>query len=363
MHRGILSRAVLLLALVAAAATVRADDAPAAPAPAADPTWLSKLPFEMHGGAYIWHYEPLVDGADNNTELYFAYVSFQKAFGPKKNFSYYFEPRFRDTKLRSFFPGNVWVQQAYVGWTSKAGTLKIGKISSQFGKAWDGCFYGNIPYFDGLKLDPDVGASLEGNRKFNDAWSLAWSAQFFTVDGRTNGSLPGRDTLSITGARERNSYVARLAPTWKGGKSSVTFGMSGQRFTADLPTAYEDETVSRVNAEMDVEVPHFGIFGDYTWQTGFQVPDFPVPGPPTDRARYLMSGIEAHTKHWSYRYNYSFGDYGETGVRETMHQPGIVATVNDNFAVMFEYAWWRRDAPSGKTTQDNSLNLILDVHF
>ena len=75
--------------------------------------------------------------------------------------------------------------------------LKAGKLYSQFGRFWDGVFYGNIPYFDGLKLDTDIGLSWEQHVQAGDAVAIDYSAQFFAQDGSTNGSLQGRDTLSI----------------------------------------------------------------------------------------------------------------------------------------------------------------------
>ena len=55
------------------------------------------------------------------------------------------EPRFRDSRLRAFFPGPVWAQEAYASVILAPGTvIKAGKAYSHFGLFWDNSFYGNV---------------------------------------------------------------------------------------------------------------------------------------------------------------------------------------------------------------------------
>ena len=149
---------------------------------------LKTLPFGLHGGAYLWHYQPNLPGSKPDSSLYYAWLAFD---AKADDFGFYFEPHFRDSKLRPFFNSDFWVQEIYASWTVpySLGTLKAGKTYSRLGRFWDGSFYGNLPYFDGLKLDPDIGFSLENTAKAGDGLSIEYSAQYFTNDGRTNGSL------------------------------------------------------------------------------------------------------------------------------------------------------------------------------
>ena len=149
--------------------------------------FLKHMPFDLHGGALLWSYTPFQEGVKNKAELYDAYLTFDVPFN---DFGFHFEPRFRDSKLRPFFQSNVWVQEIYTSWKIPEipiGTLKAGKEYSRFGRFWDGSFFGNIPYFDGMKLDPDIGLSLENTVDMGHGLDLTYSAQYFVNDGGTNG--------------------------------------------------------------------------------------------------------------------------------------------------------------------------------
>ncbi len=321
------------------------------------------LPFEVHGGVLLWHYEPFLEGAENHSEIYYVNLVLD---AEHEDFGFHFEPRFRDTKLRQFFESNVWAQEAYLSWSPpsrEGGILKTGKVYSRFGRFWDGVFYGNIPYFDGLKLDPDIGISWEENRKLDERKSLEYSLQFFTRDGSTNGSLQGRDTLSIGGV-ERNSFVGRVAPTFTiGENTNLTVGASAMTFEADLPTPTPNDDVTRWNLEASLTKGPVTVFGDYAHQSGHHVVDFPVPGATSDDIDYLMSGLAYQWNDWTFRYNYSFGDYNDEDIEEAMHMPGVVYQINPHVSVWLEYVYWDRDDNGDTSIVDRSLNLILYASF
>src|SRR5205807_436179 len=121
------------------------------------PGWLSSL--SIGGGALLWYYQPVqVAAAKSNVDLFFANLLLDGKFGAV---GLHIEPRFRDSRLRSFFPGPVWAQEAYASVTLARGhVIKAGKAYSHFGLFWDNSFYGNVQVYDGLKLDPDYGLSL-----------------------------------------------------------------------------------------------------------------------------------------------------------------------------------------------------------
>lgn len=331
----------------------------AAPRPAhAEEVATPVGPLKISAGAYLWHYQPFTDGSDNNTELYAAWLTLEKEFG---YFGFHFESRFRDTPLRPFFTSNVWAQEVYGWYNSTAGKVKAGKVYSQFGRFWDGGFYGNLPYFDGLKLDTDVGVSFEGSRPLSGTASVAYAAQYFVVDGRTNGSLAGRDTLSV--ARQRNIINVRVAPTLTLGEElALTFGLSGQFFQADLAAlGLEEQNVVRVNGEVEVKYADLTVFADVTRQfNGYAVPDYPVAGTPSADVLYLWAGVAYQWNKLGLRYNFSMVDYDQSDVVEMFHHPGLTLSLHDNLGIMAEYVYWQQTVGDlDAVTFDNSLNLIL----
>src|SRR5262245_40783965 len=127
--------------VLAPAALLHAQDG-TAPSTDPNPDMLKvvrdALPFDVHGGLWLWYYEPFLDGAKSNTEVYYANLVLD---GKYEGWGFHFEPRFRDTPLRPFFTSNTWIQEAYLSWDPAGeggGTLKAGKVYSQFGRFWDG---------------------------------------------------------------------------------------------------------------------------------------------------------------------------------------------------------------------------------
>jgi hypothetical protein len=317
------------------------------------------LPFDIGGGFLLWNYNPLsLEGVDGKTEIYYVNLVID---GHYDDFGIHFEPRFRDTKLRPFFESNIWVQEFYMSWKpsdSSDGMLKVGKVYSQFGRFWDGVFYGNIPYFDGLKLDPDLGLSWESKLQMGDSMTVDYSAQFFDQDGETNGSLQGRDTLSV--GKERDIFVGRVAPTFHvGGTTSVTAGVSGMHGEADLDSPAANSTFTRANGELALKTGSFEVFGDFTHQNGHHVEDFPVVGSSSDDIDYLMSGFSYVWGDWTFRGNYSFGDYNDDDVKEELWLPGIQWQFHKNLSLWLEYVYWSRDEAGDTDIIDRSMNIVL----
>ena len=370
MRHAAFSSAFLLATAFAAVAS--ADDEPKAgdekkSFPERLEEFRQALPFDLHGGAYFWHYEPLIADAKNHTEIYYVFLTIDAKFD---DVAFHFEPRWRDTPLRSFYQSNVWIQEAFVSWKIPEvegflpGTLKAGKVYTQFGRMWDGVFYGNLPYFDGLKLDPDLGISLENAWVADASTTLTYSLQYFEEDGETNGSLSGRDTLSVPGAEQGPTWVARVAPTFKLSETtSATLGVSALRMRADLPTG--DDLVQRFNVEGALKVGSFEIFGEVTHQRGHHVIDFPVPGAVSDENLYVMSGASFQVLPWlKPRIAYSIADYSEdTDISQQMILTGADLAVHKHVTIMVEHVYWRQDEPGSDETLDRSLNLVLYVSF
>ena len=97
---------------------------------------------------------------------YYYYVHFdpQTDNGNGLTIGAHIDARFRDgdESFRPFFESNAWLWEAYVFVQTCDDTkFKVGKIWRRFGLDWDGSWYGNVPYFDGWKLDTfQSGSSL-----------------------------------------------------------------------------------------------------------------------------------------------------------------------------------------------------------
>jgi hypothetical protein len=338
-----------------------------------------ELPSWMHGvtlgaGALLWYYQPIAlhaAGVENDVSVYWANLVLDGKWGA---FGVHVEPRFRDTPLRPFFGGPVWLQEAYGSVDFGPARLRIGKTYSHLGYFWDNSFYGNIQVYDGLKLDPDYGASLEGDvGKPDDTFSLGWWAQYFVVDGSTNVSLPGRDTISIPGARRRNQTIVRLEPRLDVGPAKIVVGVSGEYLQADLPSI-GPQNVWRGALDAKVTVAGLSVLGEVQHQDGRSVTDFPNPTTPatatspavpgsSSKVDYAQIGAEYTLGPVTARYNVSLGSYTDVHVKEWLHVPGVAFAVSPNLSLLAELVFWQQDRPGSSVLVDRSFNLTLYAHL
>ncbi len=353
-------------------ARVPGEGAPPAAAKPAVPAWMEAL--TIGGGVLAYFYQPLgIDGAENNVSIFFANLLLDGKWG---RFGLHFEPRIRDTKLRPFYDGPVWLQEAYASVDLGIAELRVGKTYNRLGLFWDNSFYGNVQVYDGLKLDPDYGLSLGGEvGKKDDLASLGFWAQYFVVDGGTNVSLQGRDTISIPGARRRNQAVARLEPRFRLGSTTLAVGASGEYLqAADLPVI-GTQNVWRGAADAKLTVGGLGLWGEFTHQDGRSVTDFPITGTPatataaaipgqsSSKINYVLAGAEYTVGPVTARYNFSLGDYSDVSVKETMHVPALGLAVSPNLSFLAELVIWRRYTPVGDSLVDRSFNLTMNAHL
>jgi hypothetical protein len=337
------------------------------------PPWTKTL--SVGGGVILWYYRPVnIPGAEPNVDLFFANLLLDGKFGA---FALHVEPRFRDSRLRDFFPGPVWAQEAYASATLGPNTvLKAGKAYSRFGLFWDNSFYGNVQVYDGLKLDPDYGLSLEGAVLPSGRAGLHYWAQYFVIDGHTNVSLDGRDTISLPGGHRRNQSIVRVEPFYKATEhATITGGLSGAYLQADLAPLVGTKNVYRGAADLSVAVRHFNAWAEYTRQNGQSVTDFPVAataatatapavaGHASSHINYGLVGAQYGIGPVTLRYNVSTGRYEDVHVSEWMHVPAVAYALGDNFTVLAEYVDWRRYIPGASSVVDHSLDVTLAGHF
>jgi hypothetical protein len=348
---------------------------PAAAPPATSPSATTPIvaalapKLEVGAGIIVYAYLPTLAGVDNNLELYFANLLLDGTYG---RFGMHIEPRLRDTKLRPYFASTVWLEEAYAYVDLNPVVIKVGKEYSRLGLFWDNSFYGNIQSFDGLKLDPDAGVSVEG--RVGTGFGLTFWAQFFLMDGRTNISLDGRDTISIPGAARRNQAVLRLEPFVRlGAQSTFKLGVSGEYFRADLPDDPED--VVRVGVDASIVVHNWQAWAEFMVQQGRSVTDFPYPAiPATATAAEVPGRASLHNEYWlvgtdyTYRfmvarYNFSLARYSSFGVTEWIQQPGFGIIFNSQISALAEYVLWKRFATEARSTVDSSVNVTVSAHW
>jgi len=345
-------------------------------------------------GVLLWYYQPIVPRApsvENNVSIFWARLLVD---GQRGIFGFHLEPRFRDSPLRSTSTtvngasvltytqnDHAWLQEGYASVDLPIhAQLKLGKEYSHLGYFWDNSFYGNVQVYDGLKLDPDYGASLEGAAgKSEDALSLGYWAQYFVVDGSTNVSLPGRDTISVPGARRRNQTIARLEPRFRAGGVKVVLGVSGEYLQADLPVppvSIGPQNVVRGALDATVTFGGLQLLGEVQHQHGRSVTDFPLPstaaGPGSSSdVDYAQVGGEYTYGPVTARYYASLGSYnniplpagGTVTHKEWLHVGGLGLTVSPNVSLLAELVFWQHDTPTSSVLVDRSFNLTLHAHL
>ena len=314
-------------------------------------------PIQFGGDVYLYQYVPTgISGANPKFELYAFSVLLDGQKGP---WGLHVDYRFRTTKLRSFFPGNTWLQQGYVRYKTSWGEFKAGSFYRRTGIDWDDSFFGNIQYFDGFKLDPQFGVGFEGSRTLSGRLGAEYSLQYFSTDSRVNGSLPGRDFVSEPGARAKNDVTLRFAPVWHFSKqTSLTVGGSFAQGSIERD-AGPHNTRTQAAADATLQLGPLLTYGEVLRQTVNGV----VILPPQD-ATYILGGVRWARGRYQPRLNFSQGNYhGINGRREYILQPGITVRLADNLSFIYEFDFWRRISTARTTALDRSLNFVLLYHF
>jgi len=309
------------------------------------------------GDVYLYQYVPSgVPGAQPKFELYAFSALLDAQHG---HWGFHSDYRLRTTKLRSFYPGNTWLQEGYVRYDTPYGEFRAGSFYRRVGLAWDGSFFGNIQYFDGLKLDPEFGVGFQGAHDFSHYLGAHYSAQYFSTDARINGSLPGRDFVSEPGARAKNDLTARFAPVFHFGPNvSLTVGGSLAHGAIDRDSG-PNNTRDQFAADATLQTGPLLIYGEILRQNVHGL----VLLPPFN-ATYALAGVRLARGRFQPRFNFSQGNYfGLNGNREYILQPGITVELADGFYFIYEYDFWREAALSSSQILDRSQNLVLQYHF
>jgi hypothetical protein len=329
------------------------------------------------------------------------------------------EFRVRDKKVRNFYDGTAWLEEIYGSAdiikadNERFGpmTLRVGKTYTQFGKFWDDQFYGNPQLRDGLKLDSNYGVSLDGTLGAKKVFGTKYWGQYFVIDGGTNTSSDGRDTISNpapssgfpTGAnplaRRRNIINGRIEPFLQFSDTMwIKFGGSLMNFTADFGPTLAQQNVIRYGGDMTVNLKFISFWGEFTQQDGKHVLSFPFAASPavgmndpygraprgatparsSDKSHYALAGIKATWKGVSLRYHFSMVDYMDMlypapanlmvpdaqlptiTVREILHTPALTLAVIPQLTLMIEAPVHKRYIPAAPSLGLASQEFIVD---
>jgi len=277
------------------------------------------------------------------------------------------EFRIRDaSKFRAFFRNQWWFYEAY-GWVdTPAGRFKAGKLLNQFGLPWDNTFWGNTPYFDGFKLDPDWGVSWERSAT-DEPFSVGSAVQFFLRDDGVNGSITGGDLESAPLAHERDTGIVRVVPTWRFDDSStLAVGWSGLVGRADyaIQDPQSDDTIVATAVDVKYSKGPYNVFGEAVYTHGVRNPARFVSGGPSKNIWAFLAGGDYTIDFCTLRAVYSVGFDDDPGGWEQLFVPGATLAVTENIDLYLEYVLWEVQAyGSSKSTFQNGFQFIINWRF
>jgi hypothetical protein len=344
--------------------------------PAPTPALSVRAPagsFDLSGGIYLFQYLPALQGVDPKLEIY-AFLLNVDAATADRTYGLHVQTRARDSKLRSYFVSDVWFQEAYVWAKTPAGDVHAGKFYRKVGVLWDDSFFGNVQYFNGLKLNPDYGVELVGTRPAHarSAFSLDYSVQYFANNDHVAGSLPGRDVESDPAATLRDTATARLVPTWSlGAGRSVAVGLSGlsgrieRTAGAPGPSFSLSQVASDVTLTWGPTVSYVEVLEQKGIRPALAVD--PASGPRLGYldGTYLLAGVRWQAlPRLNLRLNYSQVDYKDLKTTEVEVVPGAIVKLHDKLDLIVEYDGWKSEPRGGPDTFiDKSYNLVLHYSF
>lgn len=306
------------------------------------------------GGTYFWYVD-----ADPRLALNNATVS---AVGAEV------EARFRESsdKFRSYFYGaNAWLYQAYAYADTPVGRFMGGQIWKRFGLDWDESWWGDVQYFDGLKLDTGYGFSWENTWHPTDGnrFKLDSFVQYFISQPDVSGSLVGANPQSVPGAQERNVGVIRLVPTWQlTADSSLALGVSGLAGEIrNLTPASGDTSRLAWAADATYTYGHFKVFGEVDQSFGVINPNRYVSGGPSDRITDTEVGAAYQYGPVTYRLAWSAGFDANPSGHQYLWVPGVTVALTKNVTLYAEYVNWNvTNCADKRTVFENGFQLALN---
>jgi Na+/proline symporter len=291
-------------------------------------------------------------------------------------FEFLVEPRLRQTNLRSFSPSNIWLQQAYASWLAVPG-LRVsgGLLYNQLGLFWDDSWFGNIPYLNGHKLDPDmnleVAYSSTWGRLGLDSW-LQFSpsedgqdGQFATVEKARRVLLP-TDLEVQPNFREALAIRARVVPNLQLGPIKIAPGGSFQYSVYDRTEAPDPVVTGNQfvwDAELTLTIGPVSLAGEYLDETvsGFTDEDL--------RRTYVLGKLnwtvfDRDTK-WFKKLDlgnsFQTADYRPEGFDEWMMTVHIMLRLHELIGLTTEYV--REELSDTQSPELDRIEWILHIYY
>jgi len=315
-------------------------------------------PHDLHygtpslGGTYFWYVvaDPQTAATDDGVQV-----------------GAHIDARFRDgdERFRTFFDSRAWLWESYL-WAKfcDGTTVKGGKIWRRFGLDWDGSWYGNVAYFDGWKLDPDWGASVEKTCNFGHGITADNFLQVFVAQDRVNGSEAGADAESNPHGHERTSFIARTVPTIKlDDGSTLALGLSAQTGRIDNSNS-SDHTASAGAVDLTWTKGPYKVFGEYLASNGVRNPANYVTGGPSSHSTDIEVGAAYTWRFITFRGSVSHGDYDNPGGSQIFYLGGVTVAVTKNVDFYVEYVRWDTKATHGpRSVYEDGINFVINWRF
>jgi hypothetical protein len=333
-----------------------------------------KMP--ITGGAWHWFHQSLNGdpggyGIPGLRDTYFWYLfadpEYNTAAGNK--IGGHMELRLRETDtFRSFIDDQVWPWELY-GYISNddLGTLKAGQLYNRFGLMWDGVFFGNAAYFDGLKLDADYGLSWEKTTEIDSCLKVDSYFQYFFHEDQSNGSFAGADAESVFGYTEKNTGVARIVPTWtREDGSQLSLGASAMVGQIDSTIALPDETVWAYGLDATYTNGPWKMMIEGSQTFGVRNPVNYVSGGPSDQLTNFLGAVHYTRGAVTYRCSYSNSIYEHPYAIQNMVVAGATITLTKNVDLYVEYVNERVDhaaIPAQNQTFFDGIEWVINWHF
>lgn len=272
--------------------------------------------------------------------------------------------RFRenDDPFRPWFDENVWLWEAYAWAETPIGKLKAGDIWKRFGFDWDGSWYGNLPYFDGWKLDPDWGVSWERSGALGGRGDFAWDAfaQVFFAEDEVNGSIAGADAESSDDSEEGITGVLRFVPKWRLPDCS-TLALGASLLVGEVEHETEgDDTIVAAAVDASWTKDRFKVYGEAMWSEGVVSEAHYVTGGPSDSSFIWSVGAHYVVGPATLRATFQRAEYENPGGEQDFLLVGATIALVKNVDLYVEYVKWDVEADGADEVEfEDGWNFIL----
>jgi hypothetical protein len=321
--------------------------------------FMATSPVRLGLGAYHWFNIQRKTGEISygfptlpGTYFYYANIDIDNTVYPDQlqKFGFHTQARYRDQSLfRTFFANRTWLYESYAWLDTPLGTVETGKVKNRIGFDWDNSFWGNVPYFDGYKLDPDYGVSLEKTWKFNDRFSMESYQQFFFAEDNVNGSF-NSDAESAPGYDENRTYVVRLAPRWSFTKDlSLGGGITGfhqnieNHIAIPLPNGSllrHNEKVNGYALDLNVRVANLSVLGEVIQAFGIRSSMHYATGGASDESKNFYIGANYDFGPLLLIGAYSRGEYENPRGKQDLYVVETHASLTKYLTLILGYVYW-----------------------